>query len=171
MVRKSEKNCLKVTLAWHVRDVPTDGERERRERSCKTKDILFPRRFTSCHQTTRHNNAKYSRAFRWHHWSIVRVRFGEVWIFMMLIYWVAIGARTANKLSPPCLKGNALPILKTLSCSLGLRWQVQLHRAAGSSCKGQAACLHEADRLRNLRTGEKFLFVLSVFIMNILNCY
>lgn len=61
---------------------------------------------------------------RWHHRSIVRVRFGELWIFMMLIYWVAIGARTANKLSPPCLKGNALPILKTLSCSLKLRLQV-----------------------------------------------
>lgn len=33
---------------------------------------------------------------------------------MMMIDWVAIGARTASKLSPPCLKGNALPILKTL---------------------------------------------------------
>lgn len=33
---------------------------------------------------------------------------------MMMIYWVAIGARIASKLSPPCLKGNALPILKTL---------------------------------------------------------
>lgn len=43
---------------------------------------------------------------------------------MMMSYWVAIGARTANKLSPPCLKGNALPILKTLRGFLELRLQV-----------------------------------------------
>lgn len=43
----------------------------------------------------------------------------------MLIYWVAIGARTANKLSPPCLKGYALPILKRLSCPHELRLQVK----------------------------------------------
>lgn len=43
---------------------------------------------------------------------------------MMMSYWVAIGARTANKLSPPCLKGNGLPILKTLPGFLELRLQV-----------------------------------------------
>lgn len=72
--------------------------------------------------TIMQNTVEHSR--HWWHWSIVMMRFGELWIFMMLIYWVAIGARTANKLSPPCLKGNARPILKTLSPSLKLRLQV-----------------------------------------------
>lgn len=128
IVRKSGKNCLKVTLAWHVRDVPTDRETETRERSCTTKDALFTR--CLCQQPSNNatqpckNTVEHARD-SWHHWSIVMVRFGELWIFMMmLIYWVAIGARTANKLSPPCLKGNALPILKTLSCAPKLRLQV-----------------------------------------------
>lgn len=122
IVRKSGKNCLKVTLAWHVRDVPTDRDMETKERSCTTKDALLTRCLISCHQTTQ-NTVEHSRD-RWHQWSTVTVRFGELWIFMMMIYWVAIEARTANKLSPPCLKGNALPILKTLSRSLQLRLQV-----------------------------------------------
>ena len=70
---------------------------------------------------------KYSRACQGPLTSLIHSHgaFGELWIFMMmLIYWVAIGARTANKLSPPCLKGNALPILKTLSCDPKLRLQV-----------------------------------------------
>lgn len=61
---------------------------------------------------------------RWHQGSTATVRFGQLWIFTMMVYWVAIGARTANKLSPPYLKGNALAILKSLPCSPKLRLQV-----------------------------------------------
>lgn len=77
----------------------------------------------ACRQ--RKNTAERS-THRWHQWTTVTVRFGKFWIFMMMSYWVAIGARAANKLSPPCLKGNALPILKTLPCFLeatGKRWE------------------------------------------------
>lgn len=50
----------------------------------------------------------------------------------MTSYWVAIGARSANKLSPPCLKGNALPILKTLPGFLELRLQVNDGKTTGT---------------------------------------
>lgn len=126
IVRKSGKNCLKVTLAWHVRDVPMDRHMETRERSCTTRMRLSPDALPVAikqRDKTMQNTVEHSRD-RWHQWSTVTVRFGELWIFMMMIYWVAIGARTASKLSPPCLKGNALPILKTLPWSLKLRLQV-----------------------------------------------
>lgn len=145
-------------------DVPTDGDMETRERSCTTKDALFTRRLPSCHlkknatQSSK-NTVKRSRD-RWHHWSIVRVRFGELWIFMMLIYWVAIGARTANKLSPPCLKGKALSILKMLSRSFKFRLQVASMPIVKPRCclllgeteKPACHCYNQSDLLRNLRT-------------------
>lgn len=94
--------------------------------------------------TIMQNTVEHSRD-RWHQWSTVTVRFGELWIFMMMIYWVAIGARTASKLSPPCLKGNALPILKTLRCSqvkaTSRRCKAIVSPAVGSTWRNQEASL------------------------------
>lgn len=57
---------------------------------------------------------------------------------MMMSYRVVIGARTANKLSPPCLKGNALSILKTLPgfslVTMGKRWENQCYLGGGVFC-------------------------------------
>lgn len=126
IVRKSgrlRKKKTTVTLAWHVRDVPTNRYTGKRERSRTTKDALLTGRLC---RLPADNEKKTMERFRhrWHQWTTVTVRFGKLWIFMMMSYWVAIGARTANKLSPPCLKGNALPILKTLPGFLDLRLQV-----------------------------------------------
>lgn len=74
---------------------------------------------------------------------------------MMMSCWVAIEARTANKLSPPCLKGNALPILKMLPGFLELR----LHANDGKTTVTFAAVFcrrtrlhYRLEPLRNLRT-------------------
>lgn len=99
------------------------------------------------------NTVEHSR-HRWHHWSIVRLRFCDLWIFMMLIHWVAIGARTANKLCPPCLKGNALPILKTLCCSTGRR-----RRATLQPCKAPG-----------FRMGKQRRIPFSIHAISVIHC-
>lgn len=86
---KSENNCLKVTLAWHVRDVPANAEMEKPwKRSRTEKDEPLSTSISSCRHETRHNHAKrkktYSFRERWHHWSTLRARFGDFHDFNLL---------------------------------------------------------------------------------------
>lgn len=109
---------LSVTCERRADEAPCRDEGNNNNEGCAFIGDVLP---VACRQ--RKNTVERS-THRWHQWATVTVRFGKFWIFMMMSYWVAIGARTANKLSPPCLKGNALPILKTLPCFLELRLQV-----------------------------------------------
>lgn len=68
---------------------------------------------------------------------------------MMMIYWVAIGARIASKLCPPCLKGNALPILKTLPLSPKLWLQV----VDVDTVNGQRSTFHRVFGVRRKTRG------------------